>query len=122
MAVTGATSAVPVLGDEFAIVLATALNWEPNDRREEWFGGISDAVADLSDRVDGLDLDSDCGRDRPSRRHRRRVPPCGHEFDVLYGGGARTSARLLHGGRVVTSSATAKPPLRELCVVLQSSA
>lgn len=47
---------VPVVGSALAIAFVTALNWKLNQRRDEWLEGLAEAVQELGERVDGIEI------------------------------------------------------------------
>lgn len=47
---------VPLAGAALAIAFVTTVNWRLDKRREEWITGLAEAVEDLRQRMDGLDL------------------------------------------------------------------
>jgi hypothetical protein len=59
-AAAGAGS-VPVVGAAFAVALVTALNWNLNQRRDDWFEGLASKVEELGERVDGFDVETLAG-------------------------------------------------------------
>jgi putative transposase len=62
-AVEAGLGSVPVAGAALAIAFVTAVNWRLDERREQGIIGLAEAVEDLRQRVDGLDLESLAGND-----------------------------------------------------------
>jgi hypothetical protein len=59
-----AVGSVPLVGNALAVALVTTLNWRLEQRREQWFTQLAEAVEDLSERVDDFDLENLAGDDR----------------------------------------------------------
>jgi hypothetical protein len=53
-----AVASVPLVGNALAITLVTTLNWRLEQRREEWFTKLAEAIEDLRNRVNDFDIDS----------------------------------------------------------------
>ena len=49
-----ALGSVPLVGPALAVTFVTALGWRLEQRREQWFTGLAEAVDELGERVDGL--------------------------------------------------------------------
>ena len=49
---------VPVLGNALAISFATAINWRLNERRDKWFTELAEAVEEMREQLDDLDLET----------------------------------------------------------------
>src|SRR5436305_1875165 len=48
---------VPLLGNALAVTFVTAVSWRLNQRREEWFTELAEAVEELRQRIDDLNLE-----------------------------------------------------------------
>lgn len=55
--VEAALSAVPIAGGPLALAFGAVMGWAYSRRMEEWLTELAEAVDDLQERVDGLDLD-----------------------------------------------------------------
>jgi hypothetical protein len=53
-----AANAVPVVGGPIAVLLAVALDYRLNQRRERWFTELAEAVEGLQERFDGFHPDA----------------------------------------------------------------
>jgi hypothetical protein len=53
-----AANAVPVVGGPIAVLLAVALDYRLNQRRERWFTELAEAVEELQERFDGFHPDA----------------------------------------------------------------
>ena len=49
---------VPVVGAALAVTFVTALGWRLEQRREQWFTGLAEAIDDLRERVDDFDFET----------------------------------------------------------------
>jgi hypothetical protein len=58
-----ALGSVPVFGNALAVTFVTAIGWRLEHRREKWFTELAEAVEELGQRVDGLDLEALAGND-----------------------------------------------------------
>jgi hypothetical protein len=63
-AVEAGLGSVPVAGTALAVAFVTAMNWQLDQRREEWFTRLAEAIEELRKRMDGFDPDNLVGDDR----------------------------------------------------------
>jgi len=57
-AVEAGLGSVPLVGAALAVTFVTALSWRLEQRREQWFTELAEAVEELGKRVDDFDLES----------------------------------------------------------------
>src|SRR5262245_56860466 len=49
---------VPLVGNALAVAFVTTLNWRLNERREKWFNKLAEAVEEMREQLDDLDLET----------------------------------------------------------------
>jgi hypothetical protein len=57
-AAEAALGTVPLAGNALAVTFVTALNWRLEQRREQWFTQLAEAVEELREQVDDLDFET----------------------------------------------------------------
>ena len=57
-AVEAGLGSIPVVGAALAVTFVTALGWRLEQRREEWFIGLAEAIDELRERVDDFGFET----------------------------------------------------------------
>src|SRR5712691_5362726 len=63
-AVEAGLGSVPLVGNALAVTFVTAVTWRLERRREKWITELAEAVEELGEQVDGLDLETFVKDDR----------------------------------------------------------